>query len=423
MTANVNKSRSFLQAVAAELGYSKGVTLGNRVRAGLAASAAAAVILFLAGQLGNEMGLFWTFGLAFGFVLQRSRFCFASAFRDIFLLSHGRTMKGLLVGLLVATLGFAIFMSKLVPNPALGILPPDANVLPLGWHMVLGGLLFGIGMVVAGGCVSGSIYRMGEGYVASWVSFGGIMVGLLLAAFSWNWWWDWQISSGPRIWLPTYFGHAGSVIITLLGLLVVYLLVLWWESRGGMVIPDMPFRSSDEETFAARLGDGLKRIFVHGWSATMGGAALGGLNALLFIASHPWGFTGEVSRWTVGIANWLGVGPGELEGLANLPGCAMELSGGILHHMLFLVWGMVFGSFIASLFSGEFKIRAPRQKVRYVQAIGGGTVMGYGAGIAMGCTIGSFFSAIPSLALNGWVFAVFLAVGAWVGTKIIQRIP
>ncbi|MCB9148498.1 MAG: YeeE/YedE family protein [Caldilineaceae bacterium] len=423
MTTNVNKSRSFLQTVANELGYSQGVTLGSRVRAGLAASAAALVILFIAGQFGNQMGLFWTFGLAFGFVLQRSRFCFASAFRDIFLLGHGRTMKGLLIGLVVATLGFALFMSKLVPNPALGILPPDANVLPLGWHMVVGGVLFGIGMVVAGGCVSGSIYRMGEGYVASWVSFGGIMMGLLLAAYSWNWWWDWQISRGPRIWLPTYLGHAGSVIVTLLGLLVVYLLVLWWESRSGMVIPDMPFRGSNEETFAARLGDGLKRIFVHGWPVAIGGAVLGGLNALLFIAAHPWGFTGEVSRWTVGIANVLGIGPGELKGLANLPGCAMDLGGGILHHMLFLVWGMVFGSFIASLFAGEFKIRAPRQKVRYVQAIGGGTVMGYGAGIAMGCTIGSFFSAIPSLALNGWVFALCLAVGAWMGTKIIQRIP
>jgi hypothetical protein len=84
---------------------------------------------------------------------------------------------------------------------------------------------------------------------------------------------------------------------------------------------------------------------------------------------------------------------------------------------------MIFGSFIGALFAGEFKIRLPRQKTRYVQAIGGGVTMGYGAGIAMGCTIGAFFSAIPSLAVNGWVFAIFLAVGAWIGTKIIQLIP
>jgi len=40
----------------------------------------------------------------------------------------------------------------------------------------------------------------------------------------------------------------------------------------------------------------------------------------------------------------------------------------------------------------------------------------------MGCTIGAFFSAIPSLAVNGWVFALFLGAGAWIGTQMIQRI-
>ena len=73
-------------------------------------------------------------------------------------------------------------------------------------------------------------------------------------------------------------------------------------------------------------------------------------------------------------------------------------------------------------FAGEFKIRLPREKKRYLQSAGGGAVMGYGAGIAMGCTIGAFFSAIPSLAVNGWVFALFLAIGAWLGVQIIQRI-
>jgi hypothetical protein len=189
-------------------------------------------------------------------------------------------------------------------------------------------------------------------------------------------------------------------------------------------MPDLPFQTNDEETFAAKLENAWKRLFVHGWSAVAGGVALGGLNVLLFIVAQPWGFTGEVSRWMVGITNWLNVGPGELKGAANLPGCTLDLGdGSILHFMLFLVLGMVAGSFLAAVFSGEFKIRVPQQKIRYGQAIGGGTVMGYGAGIAMGCTIGSFFSAIPSLAINGWVFALCLAIGAWIGTQIIQRIP
>ena len=416
------ESQSALVAFACSLGYTEKVEIRNHVRGGLVASATAVVILLLAWRIDTEMALFWSFGLAFGFVLQRSRFCFASAFRDIFLLRHSRNLKGVLVGLAVATLGFAVVMSRQVPFPNVGFLPQEANVLPLGVHIVLGGLLFGAGMVVAGGCVSGSIYRMGEGYLASWVAFGGILLGLLFAGYTWNWWWRVQIGDGARLWLPAFTGYGGAIALTLLLLLVVYLLLLWWESRGGLVMPDTPFQPGEEETFAGKLNNTLRRVFVHGWPATIGGAVLGGLNVMLFMAAHPWGFTGELSRWTIGFSNWLGVGPGELAGAADLPGCALESGGGILHHMFFLVWGMVFGSFIAALFAGEFKLRLARQKVRYVQSAGGGLAMGYGAGIAMGCTIGAFFSAIPSLALNGWVFAVFLAAGAWLGVQIIQRI-
>jgi hypothetical protein len=49
--------------------------------------------------------------------------------------------------------------------------------------------------------------------------------------------------------------------------------------------------------------------------------------------------------------------------------------------------------------------------------------MGYGAGLALGCTAGAFFSAIPSLALNGWVFALALIAGAALGLQIIERLP
>jgi uncharacterized membrane protein YedE/YeeE len=426
MTTKLNppEPQSALAAFACSLGYTEKVTIRHHVRLGLVALVAAVAVLLLAGRSDAEMALFWAFGLAFGFVLQRSRFCFASAFRDIFLLRHGRNLKGVLAGLAVATLGFALVMNRQVPFPNLDLLPQEANVLPLGVHVVLGGLLFGAGMVVAGGCVSGSIYRMGEGYVASWVSFGGILLGLLFAGYTWNWWWRVQIGEGARLWLPGFLGYGGAVALTLLLLVAVYLLLLWWESRGGLVIPDQPFQAGEEETFAGKLNNTLRRVFVHGWPAAAGGAVLGGLNVLLFTTAHPWGFTGELSRWAIGFSNWLGVGPGQLAGAADLPGCTLEAGGdGILHHMFFLVWGMVFGSFIAALLAGEFKLRLPRQKVRYVQSAGGGLAMGYGAGIAMGCTIGAFFSAIPSLAVNGWVFAVFLALGAWIGVQIIQRLP
>lgn len=414
---------SVVYNLACSLGYTEHIEIGRQTQIALAVIAASGTILLTTARIETEMAVFWLFGLAFGFVLQKSRFCFASAFRDIFLLRHGRVMKGVLAGLAVATVGFALIMSNFIPNPRLGILPPEAHIMPLGLNIVLGGLLFGLGMVVAGGCVSGSIYRMGEGYVASWVAFLGIMIGLLAASYTWNWWWRFQISRAPRLWLPTWFGHGGAVVVTLAGLGLVYLLVLWWESRGGLVIPAFHSDRPEGDTFADKLNATLRSIFVDSWTATRGGVVLGTLNVFLYISYHPWGITGEISRWSNGFANWLGVGAGTLEGTDTLGGCVIVSSdGSFLNHMLFLVVGMVVGSLIAALLAHEFKLRIPRRRIRYVQASSGGLVMGYGAGIGMGCTIGAFFSAIPSLAVNGWVFGVMLAVGAFLGTLIIQRL-
>ena len=397
---------------------------GNRNAAlALTAWAFAVVVYVVAHAADTEFSMFWVFGLAFGFVLQRARFCFASAFRDIFLLGHARNMKGLLLGLAVGAVGFGLVMGRQVPMTSLGIYPPSANVLPLGIHTVLGGLLFGIGMVLAGGCVSGSIYRMGEGYVASWVAFAGVMGGLLVSAYTWNWWWAAHISGAPRFWLPHWIGHSGALVVTLLALAAVYVWVVSIEHRAGMVVPPAQRAHTQPENVADDLRSLGRRLFVHGWPVLPAGAVLGGLNVLLFTAKEPWGFTGEVSRWSIGAASVINIAPGPLAGVESLPGCVLVPSDGrFFNHMLFLVAGMFFGSFAAALGAGEFKIRMPKRPVRYAQSLGGGVIMGYGSGIGMGCTIGAFFSAIPSLALNGWVFGGFLAVGAWIGTHIIQRI-
>ena len=395
---------------------------------GLTAWAVATVVYVAAHAVDTEFSMFWVFGLAFGFVLQRARFCFASAFRDIFLLGHARNMKGLLLGLAVGSVGFALVMSRQVPMTSLGIYPPSANVLPLGIHTGLGGLLFGVGMVLAGGCVSGSIYRMGEGYVASGVAFAGVMGGLLVSAHTWNWWWEAHIATAPRFWLPHWIGHPGALVVTLLALAAIYVWVVSIEHRAGVVVPPAsgarPTAARPQtESVADDLRSTLRRLFVQAWPVLPAGAVLGALNVLLFTAREPWGFTGEVSRWSIAMASIVDAAPSPLAGVESLPGCVLVPSDGLFfNHMLFLVLGMFFGSFAAAVGAGEFKVRLPKRPVRYAQSLGGGVIMGYGAGIGMGCTIGAFFSAIPSLAVNGWVFGGFLALGAWIGTYVIQRI-
>ena len=84
--------------------------------------------------------------------------------------------------------------------------------------------------------------------------------------------------------------------------------------------------------------------------------------------------------------------------------------------------GIVVGAFTAAVLAREFRLRVPRQPKRYVQSLGGGLIMGYGAGLGLGCTLGAFYSAIPSLALNGWVYGLAMAGGALIGTRIIRRL-
>jgi uncharacterized protein len=394
------------------------------IACGVAAAAAAFGILVGSAAIDRLLAVFWLFGLAFGFVLQRSRFCFASAFRDLFLLGDARVMKGIIAGLAVAAAGFAVLMARLLPEVGFGSLPPGATVLPLGMHTLLGGVLFGIGMVLAGGCTSGSLYRAGEGYVGSMVALLGIMLGLEISSHTWNWWWEAHISHAPLIWFPEHLGYLGGSLLTFGALLLCFLAVSWWEFRTTIVLPSKPAEVDALSSFGDHLRAIGHLIFVKGWPVVVGGVALATLNVFLYTYKHPWGVVAGLGIWADKVASAMHLGAGELLGRSALAGCAFEPdTASPFGHMPLLNLGVIAGAFIAASLASEFKLRIPKQPLRYVQSIGGGALMGYGAGLALGCTVGAFFSAIPSLALNGWVFAGSLAGGAYIGVKLLNHIP
>ena len=105
-------------------------------------------------------------GILFGFVLQRGRFCMNSAFRDAILLKDNVLLKTVFAALLVELVGFAIMDA----TGAITIAPK-----PFWWGAnLLGSFIFGIGMVLAGGCASGVTYRTGEGMVGSMTAVLGL---------------------------------------------------------------------------------------------------------------------------------------------------------------------------------------------------------------------------------------------------------
>src|ERR1700694_5950204 len=213
------------------------VALPWQVLSAVAVALVAVAILIVANGVQARLAIYWALGLGLGLVLQRGRLCFAGAFRDLFLMRNGTMMRAIIVGLAIMTPVFALIESRGVPEPGFGALPAGAHVVALGLNLVAGGLLFGIGMVVAGGCVSGTLYRIGEGYLASWASLLGILLGLSLAAHSWNAWYAFTIQSAPVGWLPTSLGYGGAVALTWLALGAAYLGSLWWETRGADTPP------------------------------------------------------------------------------------------------------------------------------------------------------------------------------------------
>jgi uncharacterized membrane protein YedE/YeeE len=368
----------------------------------------------------------WVFGIAAGFTLQRSRFCFASAFRDLYLFGSGRIMKGILVGVAVSALGFTVVMRNAVPFPGFGALPPEAHILPVGATTILGGLLFGVGMVLAGGCISGSLFRSAEGYVGSWIAIAGAVIGLGAMSQTWNWWWGIALAAEPKLWLPALFnlGYGGALLLTLAGAFAAYLLVVWWEARSGVISVKAAADAQPALTFTQRLTATARSIFVKGWSPIVGGAVLGGLNILMYSVHMPWGVTGELTRWANALMTSVGAAPPVALGLHAIGGCAARASevSGVFSHTFAVTVGLVAGALVAALFANEFKLRFPRTARRYYQSLAGGLLMGYGSGLAIGCTIGAFFSSVASLSVSGWLFGAALFAGALVGTKLVQRI-
>jgi uncharacterized protein len=154
------------------------------------------------------------FGIAIGFVLQRSRFCISSAFSDLILFKDGKLFKAVVLLIAISTIGFSVLQAN----------GKEGFVVAIGLRTLIGAILFGIGMTVAGGCAVATLMRIGEGYVLFTVVLVGLLIGGTIGAYHYYYW------GAPSahlftIFLPKYFGWTGSVILQLFLLLTVWLIV------------------------------------------------------------------------------------------------------------------------------------------------------------------------------------------------------
>lgn len=144
--------------------------------AGALAVVALLAVAWLYARLGyTPQGILLLFGAAFGVIFQRSRFCLVRAFREPFLTGDGEHTRAAAVAVLVSTLGFAILKFTDLKDRGEWVFASA------GVGALLGGLIFGVGMVLAGGCGAGAIWRAGEGQVKLWAALVGFALGASLA--------------------------------------------------------------------------------------------------------------------------------------------------------------------------------------------------------------------------------------------------
>lgn len=168
-----------------------------------------------------KLGLAMLFGVGFGLLIERAQICFTSAFRDMWITGRTVMAKAIILGMAASAIGIFSYTQ-------LGVAP---KIMWAGPNSVIGGLLFGFGIVLAGGCETGWMYRAVEGQVHYWWVGLGNIIGSTLLAF----WWDDLAPSLATNWqkinLLETFGPSGGLLVTYLLLLGAFLLVVGWEKR------------------------------------------------------------------------------------------------------------------------------------------------------------------------------------------------
>ena len=179
-----------------------------------------ALALWLSSR-GNNTAWFLVLGLSFGYILQRSRFCFTASMRDPYLTGGTTLTRAVLAAFAITTIGFTAIKYGYFKN---GLpIPGMSYVVPISFATIIGAFLFGIGMVIAGGCASGTLMRVGEGFTMQVLSLTFFIIGSLWGAHDFGWWKYHFISKGKAVFLPDVFGWFWAVVLQLLIILCLYI--------------------------------------------------------------------------------------------------------------------------------------------------------------------------------------------------------
>jgi hypothetical protein len=337
-------------------------------------------------------------GLMMGWSLQRGRFCINSAYREV-LFQDYTMFRAYLLAVVVATVGANLFedMGWLLQSDGSGGMVAGELYRQafVPWANVIGGYIFGMGIVFAGGCGSGILYRVGEGNLAYVLAVFGFFFGIVVAKFGFlKPVYDWMIAPERVIWLgedtvPTLYNIIGVnkwIVIAVISVPMLY-----------FVFQGKPFTKAKK-----------------GYSWSLAGLLIGIIAVLAFWASAYWGgrarglsFTGPVREFFLAVAfgdSWFG---GKVP--ANE---AMSLFGITFSWSALYVLAVPIGAYLSGKLLQEVKLKVPPAD-ELAKVLFGGFLMGIGAQIGGGCNIGHSLTGVSTLAVSSWVANLFIILGNW----------
>ncbi|MEZ0329049.1 MAG: YeeE/YedE thiosulfate transporter family protein [Dissulfuribacterales bacterium] len=168
-------------------------------------------------------------GAGIGFVFHRSRLCMVNGFREPFMTGEAAMGKAVAVSIILGALGIGLLKFT-------GLRGTDLYVeTAFGWGSLVGGFIFGAAMVVAGGCGSGSLWRVAEGQIKLWV----VIISFALSNSLFRHWFEaneWMGKLGSAVFLPDILGYGGTFMLVIAAMFIWYLVIDWNEDSNALVI-------------------------------------------------------------------------------------------------------------------------------------------------------------------------------------------
>lgn len=177
---------------------------------------------------------------ALGYAMQRGRWCMVQGFREPHMTGDTTMARSVMLSIVIVAIGAAV-LKYAVPMRAEGeaVLATAHYVRgTFGWGGVIGGFLFGLGAMFAGGCGSGTLWRVGEGQVKLMmvVPFFAISTSIMTAWFRDN---DFEADGvfGSYVYLPEVMGYGPTLGLIAVAMIVWYLVVTWNEDTNKLIVP------------------------------------------------------------------------------------------------------------------------------------------------------------------------------------------